>query len=133
MVLPTVRESDTSEEVPAPQGQPEGSCRGLPGAEEQTSSIQLQQETQAWQPKVSSVNQALVRWPQIGGQVVQEALPSPCLHHQTPLPRTGESTRAQGDPVLQWLHWFLCHHFPQWRASGVRGLAIHEPKGTVRT
>lgn len=67
MVLPTVREwpkFGTSEEVPAPQDQPEGSCRGLPGAKETkpelTSSIQqLQQETEAWQPKVSSAKSML--------------------------------------------------------------------------
>lgn len=66
MVLPTVREwpkFSTSGEV-APQGQPEGSCKGLPGAKETTpeltSSIrQLQQETEALQPKVSSANPML--------------------------------------------------------------------------
>ncbi|XP_005052270.1 PREDICTED: polyamine-modulated factor 1-binding protein 1 isoform X2 [Ficedula albicollis] len=59
----------TSGEVPAPQDQPEGSCRGLPGAKETlpelTSSIQqLQQETQDWQPK--DQRQALVLEPQDG-------------------------------------------------------------------
>lgn len=64
MILPTVREwpkFGTSGEIPAPQDQPEGSCRGLPGAKETTpelsSSIQqLQQETEAGQSKVSSAN-----------------------------------------------------------------------------
>ncbi|XP_056356654.1 polyamine-modulated factor 1-binding protein 1 isoform X2 [Oenanthe melanoleuca] len=52
----------TSGEVPAPQDQPEGSCRCLP---ELTSSIQqLQQETQPWQPK--DQRQALVLEPQDG-------------------------------------------------------------------
>lgn len=67
MVLPTAREwpkFGTSREVPAPQDQPEASCRDLPGPKETTpeltSSIQqLQQETDAWQPKVSSANHML--------------------------------------------------------------------------
>lgn len=64
MVLPAVREwpkFGTSEEVSALQDQPEGSCRGLPGAKETTPELtscihQLQQETEAWQPKVSMLN-----------------------------------------------------------------------------
>ncbi|XP_053843319.1 polyamine-modulated factor 1-binding protein 1 isoform X1 [Vidua macroura] len=72
MVLPTVREwpkFGMPWEVPAPQDQPEGSCRDLPGVKETTpeltSSIQqLQQETEAWQPK--GQRQALVLEPQHG-------------------------------------------------------------------
>ncbi|TRZ15445.1 hypothetical protein HGM15179_011692 [Zosterops borbonicus] len=49
--------------------QPEGSCRGLPGAKETTPELtscihQLQQETEAWQPK--GQRQALVQEPQHG-------------------------------------------------------------------
>ncbi|XP_048173043.1 uncharacterized protein LOC125332320 [Corvus hawaiiensis] len=74
MVLPTVREwpkFSTSGKVPSLQGQPEGSCRGLPGAKETTpeltSSIQqLQQETEALQPKGAGATLPLVLEPQYG-------------------------------------------------------------------
>lgn len=67
MVLPTVSEwpkFGTYGEVPTPQDQPEGSCRDLPGAKETppgltSSSQRLQQETEVWQPEVSSANHML--------------------------------------------------------------------------